>query len=124
MVSRATVPPCKSKVRSSGIVDGAVTDGSPQTPRSLQTVGVTGAPSVSPSNPNSRLGRKVRSPIRQGRVAMDIIAVGIDVSKDRLDVAVDPDGEAFVVERNGTGLAQLGARLKHVGAPVVGVGAT
>ncbi len=32
---------------------------------------------------------------------MDIIAVGIDVSKDRLDVAVHPGGEAFVVERNG-----------------------
>ena len=38
---------------------------------------------------------------------MDIIAVGIDVSKDRLDVAVHPGGEAFVVERNGAGLEQL-----------------
>jgi len=50
---------------------------------------------------------------------MDIIAVGIDVSKDRLDVAVDPDGEAFVVERNGTGLQQLVARLKQLAPTIV-----
>ena len=31
---------------------------------------------------------------------MDMITVGIDVSKDRLDVAVCPSGEAFVVERD------------------------
>ena len=45
---------------------------------------------------------------------MDIIAVGIDVSKDRLDVAVHPGGEAFVVERNGAGLEQLTVRLKQL----------
>jgi transposase len=55
---------------------------------------------------------------------MDIIAVGIDVSKDRLDVAVDPDGEAFVVERNGTGLQQLVARLKQLAPTIVVLEAT
>ena len=38
---------------------------------------------------------------------MDVIAVGIDVSKDRLDVAVRPGGDTFAVERNGSGLEQL-----------------
>lgn len=31
---------------------------------------------------------------------MDIITVGIDVSKDRLDIAVRPSEEVFAVERN------------------------
>jgi transposase len=43
---------------------------------------------------------------------MEHIIVGIDVSKDRLDVAVRPSGEAFVVARNAAGLEQLVARLK------------
>jgi transposase len=55
---------------------------------------------------------------------MDIIAVGIDVSKDRLDVAVHPDGEAFVVERNGAGLQQLVARLKQLAPTIVALEAT
>ena len=65
--------------------------GSPKAPGSSKTVGELGAPPVVPSNPNSRRGRSARSPIRQGRVAMDTIIVGIDVSKDRLDVAVRPE---------------------------------
>ena len=39
---------------------------------------------------------------------MDSIIVGIDVSKDRLDVAVRPSGEAFAVERNAAGLEAAG----------------
>jgi transposase len=38
---------------------------------------------------------------------MDSIIVGIDVSKDRLDIALRPGGEAFVVERNAAGLERL-----------------
>ena len=34
---------------------------------------------------------------------MDNIIVGIDVAKDRLDVAVRPSGELFVAERNAGG---------------------
>ncbi len=37
--------------------------------------------------------------------------VGIDVSKDRLDVHLRPGGEAFAVARDGEGLAALTARL-------------
>jgi transposase len=38
--------------------------------------------------------------------------VGIDVSKDRLDVHLRPSGEAFAVPRDGPGLDQLLARLR------------
>ena len=40
--------------------------------------------------------------------------IGIDVSKDRLDVHPRPSGEAFAVARNGEGLDQLIARLAGV----------
>jgi len=43
---------------------------------------------------------------------MEKITVGIDVSKDRLDVAVRPSGERFAVPRTGAGLDDLVARLK------------
>jgi transposase len=55
---------------------------------------------------------------------MDSIIVGIDVSKDRLDVAVRPSGEAFAVERNAAGLEQLTSRLKALAPYVVALEAT
>ena len=55
---------------------------------------------------------------------MEQITVGIDVSKDRLDVAMRPSGEAFGVARNATGLEQLVARLKAVGPHLVALEAT
>lgn len=50
--------------------------------------------------------------------------VGIDVSKDRLDVHVLPQGEAFCVERSGKGLALLVERLKSLAPSLVAVEAT
>jgi transposase len=50
--------------------------------------------------------------------------VGIDVSKDRLDVHVLPQDEAFCVERNGKGLATLVERLKVFAPSLVAVEAT
>jgi transposase len=55
---------------------------------------------------------------------MDAIVVGIDVSKDRLDVAVYPRGEPFTVERNATGLEELVARLVALSPHVVALEAT
>jgi transposase len=55
---------------------------------------------------------------------MEIIAVGIDVSKDRLDVAVRPSGEAFSVERNGSGLDRLVGRLRELSPQLVALEAT
>lgn len=55
---------------------------------------------------------------------MDIIVVGIDVSKDRLDVAVRPSGEAFVVERNASGLERLVDRLRQLSPSIIALEAT
>jgi transposase len=55
---------------------------------------------------------------------MDRIFVGIDVSKDRLDIAIRPSGEAFVVERNAAGLEALTERLKPIGVHLVALEAT
>ncbi len=55
---------------------------------------------------------------------MDAIFVGIDVSKDQLDVHVVPSGEAFAVARNGEGLAALNERLGLLGAAAIAIEAT
>ena len=55
---------------------------------------------------------------------MDAIVVGIDVSKDRLDVALRPSGEAFAVARDAAGLEQLTARLNDVSPQLVALEAT
>lgn len=55
---------------------------------------------------------------------MDMVWVGIDVSKNRLDVHVLPDRTAFAVARDGKGLAELVERLRPLGASLVGVEAT
>jgi len=55
---------------------------------------------------------------------MDAIVVGIDVSKDRLDVAVRPTGEVFAVVRDAEGLDALVARLKPLAPVAVAVEAT
>ena len=55
---------------------------------------------------------------------MDAIYVGIDVSKDRLDVHVRPSGEAFAVARDGKGLEELVDRLLACSPTLVAVEAT
>lgn len=55
---------------------------------------------------------------------MDEVYVGIDVSKDRLDVHVLPEGQAFAVARNGKGLAELCGRLGRLSVTIVAVEAT
>ena len=55
---------------------------------------------------------------------MDAIVVGIDVSKDRLDVAVRPTGETFRVGRDAEGLDALLARLSPLRPTAVAVEAT
>jgi transposase len=55
---------------------------------------------------------------------MDAIYVGIDVSKDRLDVHVRPSGEAFAVARDGKGLNELVERLRSAGPTLIAVEAT
>jgi transposase len=55
---------------------------------------------------------------------MENIIIGIDVSKDRLDVAVRPSGEVFAIERNPVGLAQLALRLGALSPHLVALEAT
>jgi transposase len=55
---------------------------------------------------------------------MDRIIVGIDVSKDRLDVVVRPSGETFAVERNAAGIEKLVERLRELSPHIVALEAT
>jgi len=55
---------------------------------------------------------------------MDALVVGIDVSKDRLDVAVRPTGESFVFKRTAAGIEDLVARLKARSPTLVAIEAT
>ena len=55
---------------------------------------------------------------------MDAVYVGIDVSKDRLDVHLRPSGEAFAVARDGNGLNELVERLRRVAPNLIAVEAT
>jgi transposase len=55
---------------------------------------------------------------------MDNTIVGIDVSKDRLDVAVRPSGELFLLQRNAGGLEQLVERLRLLAPSLVALEAT
>jgi hypothetical protein len=109
--------PCKSRASApaGGRLVGAVAEGRPDAPGAVEPASELGSPSAVPSNPDSRLGR-TRSPLAQGRVAMEPTHeptfVGIDVSKDRLDVAVLPSGECFAAARDPAGLDGLAARLK------------
>lgn len=55
---------------------------------------------------------------------MEAIVVGIDVSKDRLDVHVHPVGSYFAVSRNAEGLDTLIERIAPLGVRAVAVEAT
>jgi len=55
---------------------------------------------------------------------MDAIVVGIDVSKDKLDIAVLPQGQTFAISRDTKGLDGLIARLKPLAIEAVAVEAT
>jgi transposase len=55
---------------------------------------------------------------------MDRNIVGIDVSKDRLDVEVRPSGEAFAVGRKAIGLEQLIVRMRELSPHVIALEAT
>lgn len=77
---------------------------------------------LDPSIPNSRLGRRA-SPLAQGWDEMEI-TVGIDVSKDRLDVFVHPAGERLAVTNDAAGIDELVERLRVVAADGIGLEGT
>jgi transposase len=55
---------------------------------------------------------------------MDAMVIGIDVSKDRLDVAVRPTGESLIFKRTGMGIKDLTARLGALSPKMVAIEAT
>ena len=55
---------------------------------------------------------------------MDQVVVGIDVSKDKLDICLLPGGDLFVVSRNAAGLSELTERLKGLSVGVIAIEAT
>jgi len=55
---------------------------------------------------------------------MAAVVVGIDVSKEHLDVHVRPGGESFRVSRDGAGLDELAQRLQPLDAVLVAMEAT
>ena len=50
--------------------------------------------------------------------------VGIDVSKDRLDVHVRPSGQSFAAQRDGAGLEQLAGELRQLAPALIVLEAT
>jgi transposase len=116
-------PPCISHLPTGAEPAMLTTDGSPRPPGAKKPVYEHGALSVvSSKNPNSRSGI---SPHSQGRVMDQLRAfVGIDVSKDRLDVHVRSSGETFAVARNGEGLESLVTQLAGLKPALVVLEAT
>jgi transposase len=124
----AMLPPCILLLPAVKQSASLSVDGSPQPPRVSKPEQKQGAPSTgSVENPNSRLGHKP-SPHSQGRVMERHPAspsfVGIDVSKDRLDVHVRPSGQAFAVARDGKGLEQLVSDLRALAPTLIVLEAT
>lgn len=113
----------RTKRKVAGKVKPAVADGSPKSLWSIEAAGEREAPSVVPENPDSRLDRRKASPHLQGWV-MEPVYVGIDVAKDRLDVHVRPQGEAFALARDADGLELLCARVSELAPALVVLEAT
>jgi transposase len=121
------LPPCILPLPATKQSASLSVDGSPQPPRVSEPEKKQGAPSTgSTANPNSRLGRKP-SPHSQGwvmeRPALPSF-VGIDVSKDRLDVHVRPSGQIFAVARDGKAIEQLVDDLRTLAPALIVLEAT
>ena len=97
---------------------------SPRSPWALKPATEQGAAlTATVPNPDSRSGP---SPHLQGRVMDEqlTIFVGIDVSKDRLDVHLRPTDEAFHVARDAKGLEALARRFSSLPVALVVLEAT
>jgi transposase len=99
----------------------------------IKPVREPGRTSAVPSNPNSRLvpeKDRFPSPLRQGWDKMAATAetdkqyVGVDVSKERLDVFLHPLGASFAVARSAAGIAELVRKLAQHAPALVAMEAT
>ena len=75
------------------------------------------------ANPNSCEGRP-RTTRKGWKMAQMVPTVGIDVSKDQLDVAVHPTDEQFSVTNDAVGWRLLVRRLRPLMARAVGIEAS
>ena len=124
MSGAAAAPPCISKRQRRGKIVAAVAESSPCAPMALKAVTELGTLSVLSVNPDSRSGRRV-SPYLQGRETMETTRfVGIDVSKDRLDVCVRPEGETAMFVRDSEGIKALVDRMQQLAPEIVVLEAT
>ena len=106
----ASDAPCiKPGSRKGSKLCSAVAEGCPGASGVLKPVAEHGAPSAGSVIPNGRKGR-IASLHVQGR-EKNLMFVGIDISKDRLDVHLRLEGEAFAVARDSEGLEALATRL-------------
>lgn len=95
---------------------------SPYPPR-LQTAGEQGALAV--SSRTRTVARGSTPHTRQGQKMAQIApTVGIDVSKERLDVAVYPGGASFSVTNDELGWRELRRELDSIGARAIGIEAS
>jgi hypothetical protein len=129
LASSRTGPPCVSRLPAGREPARLSVDGSPQSPGAFELVVEHGAPSAgSTRNPNSRLGRQARArTCKDGLMEHPLpepIFVGIDVSKDRLDVHVRPSGHAIAAGCDGDGLERLAAELGRLKPALVVLEAT
>ena len=110
-----------------GLVADAGAAERPSHPWTTKSAAQHGSSAAHPLSPNSRQGRKP-SPFRQGGAGVETntqpVFVGIDVSKNKLDVALWPSGEGFAVERNAKGLNSLCARLAALNPVTIALEAT
>src|SRR3990172_9544111 len=103
-------PPCMSVLPVSSHRMGiGEAGGSSKPPGAKKPVGELDTPPAAPGNPNSR---SVTRPHLQGRAMEQRTVIGIDVSKDRLDIAILPSQESFAVARDSGGLDALVQRVK------------
>jgi transposase len=104
-------------------VSVAVSESSPQPLLALKPVREPGTLSVFSINPDSRSGRRV-SPHVQDREPMESTFVGIDVSKDQLDVHIRPEGDVAVFARDVDGISGLCERMRTLKPQIVVLEAT
>ena len=97
-------------------------DLSPLTPEA-QACGGARAESGVFANPNSCEGRP-RTTRKGWKMAQMVPTAGIDVCKDRLDVAVHPTDEQFSVTNDATGWRLLARRLKPLMVRAIGIEAS
>lgn len=93
-------------------------------PRNSQTAGEQGARAVYFANPNSCVGATPHHKAGIRSMAQIAPSAGIDVSKDRLDIALYPDEERFSVSNDAAGWHELCRQLRPLGVRAIGIEAS